>query len=231
MKREIETILIAFGISIVLAGCSGSAAEGVQTEETTSMVETEAAESISGVENTDNPDGSGEEAGTGNTAIKESPAAAADINAEPDSDAAEGNVTGNEGSSKRNSAESPETDIVISSDADISNKLSLTLSSDTYTLDSLKNVTVTLKNDSAYEVTAGEDYELQKLQDGQWVPVPISAAWDDIGIIIAPDSSRTFTYDLSNAASFESWAQYRLVKKVYLNQTEYAVYGIFSVTG
>lgn len=240
MKKEMKIMLFALGMSTAITGCgnavygdSGSesaASESASTIE--AMSEVEMAEDSSAKESSDEvkeTDDMAEENSNTKNVEKLTSDSAEQVTKQT---LAETNDAAEETSDTK-SVEEPTADTDSAqqiagqqSDVNVSDALSLKLSGSTFTVESLKNVTVTIVNDSDYEVTGGDRYDLEKNKNGQWVSVPLSFAWNDIGIIIPAHSSHDFECDLSRVTSYETGTSYRLVKTVSYDQTEYQCHSV-----
>lgn len=86
--------------------------------------------------------------------------------------------------------------------------------------DNTEKITVIITNNSDYEITVGEEYRLQKLNDEKWEEIPISIIWNDLGISIPPGKSHSFQYEFNTVVTLEKEASYRIIKSVYYNQTK-----------
>lgn len=112
---------------------------------------------------------------------------------------------------------------------DISNELEISLANSNIEAKLLENLSVIVRNNSIYDIIAGEEYLLKKLNGNQWVDIPINIAWNDLGITIKAGSNYEFNYNLNLAGTFEKDVKYRISKKVYMNQKEYILSTDFTV--
>lgn len=90
-------------------------------------------------------------------------------------------------------------------------------------------INVTIFNNSTEQIMVGEEYKLQKANGEAWEDIPLSIAWNDLGIEISAGNSYTFRYDLSAVLLGEEQASYRIIKSVYANQTKYDISSIFTL--
>lgn len=86
----------------------------------------------------------------------------------------------------------------------------------TATADASGAVTVTITNDSDQTITAGEAYELQRLEGSDWVDVPLSLVFTDEGIDIPAGGNHDFEYTMS----LDAGSTYQVIKQVYVDQAE-----------
>lgn len=95
----------------------------------------------------------------------------------------------------------------------------------TATADASGAVTVTITNDSDQTITAGEAYELQRLEGTDWTDVPLSLVFTDVGIDIPAGGNHDFEYTMS----LEAGSTYQVIKKVYVDQSEQTLTASFTL--
>ncbi len=91
------------------------------------------------------------------------------------------------------------------------------------------NIIVIITNHSEKTIITGEEYQLQKWNGELWSDIPLSLVFSDIGIEITPGKSHEFRYSIENLVSLEKDTTYRIVKKVYVNQSEITLTTAFEI--
>lgn len=89
-------------------------------------------------------------------------------------------------------------------------------------------IEVIISNDSDLTVTAGDVYQLQKLNNNVWEEVRITTVYTDIGIEIKPGDQYCFSYNLENIV-MEDKGTFRVIKSVYSNQREIKLMATFTL--
>lgn len=112
---------------------------------------------------------------------------------------------------------------------DISDKVEIQLNTADIDKDYLNNVTVTIINNSDYDIVSSEKFTLQKRVTDGWEQIPLSLVWNDLGITIMHGQSYDFTYDLNSMNIVEENTMYRIVKNINVNQKEYELYAEFII--
>ena len=75
----------------------------------------------------------------------------------------------------------------------------------------------------------GEDFSLQKMDSETWKDIPLSLSYADNLIVISPNESHTFHYDIGSAVVLESNKTYQIVKVVSAGQTNHSVFASFEI--
>ena len=77
-------------------------------------------------------------------------------------------------------------------------------------------IAVTVTNDGTEEISYGEYYTVEILQDEQWEAIPFQAdfGFHDIGILLAPGKERRETIALENCDFTFEAGRYRVVKEI-----------------
>ena len=75
----------------------------------------------------------------------------------------------------------------------------------------------------------GEDFSLQKTDSETWKDIPLSLSYADNLIVISPNESHTFHYDIGSAVVLESNKTYQIVKVVSAGQTNHSVFASFEI--
>lgn len=96
-------------------------------------------------------------------------------------------------------------------------------------MDSSGNLNVTIINNSDTIITFGNEYQLQKLEDNSWKDIPLSIVFTDIGIEVASGESYDFQYPIGTLTALESNTIYRIIKNVYINQSNFELTASFEV--
>ncbi len=80
----------------------------------------------------------------------------------------------------------------------------------------IERITCFLQNKTNKEIIYGEEYAIEKYQDGDWYQLqfPENTGWNDIAYILAPNSSSTVNINLSFLDYKFTDGTYRVVKKV-----------------
>lgn len=82
------------------------------------------------------------------------------------------------------------------------------------------NVELTISNQSSVEVEMGEAFSLQVSQGEGWAEVPMSLAYTDLMMVLAPGESRTFCYQIGSAVTLQPELTYQITKTAAAGQTE-----------
>lgn len=107
--------------------------------------------------------------------------------------------------------------------------ISMTINPSDCNVEALSRASVTIINNSEYDIVCGDEYELQKKVDDKWENIPLSIAWNDVGITVKNNEQHEFIYDLRKVADYENGIEYRIVKTVYYNQQSCILYSEFFV--
>lgn len=108
--------------------------------------------------------------------------------------------------------------------SELDGKVSMTVSAD-----AAGSIDITITNNSDVDIDMGEDFSLQKMDSETWKDIPLSLSYADILIVISPNESHKFHYDIGNAVVLESNVTYRIVKSVSAGQTNHSVFASFEI--
>lgn len=103
-------------------------------------------------------------------------------------------------------------------------KVSMTVAADT-----AGSLDITITNNSDVDIDMGEDFSLQKMDSETWKDIPLSLNYVDNLIVISPNESYTFHYDIGRTVDLESNITYQIVKVVSTGQTNHSVFASFEI--
>ncbi len=118
----------------------------------------------------------------------------------------------------------PTDDGVTVSPSELDGKVSMTVSAD-----AAGSLDITITNNSDVDIDMGEDFSLQKMDSETWKDIPLSLSYADNLIVISPNESHTFHYDIGSAVVLESNKTYQIVKVVSAGQTNHSVFASFEI--
>lgn len=96
-----------------------------------------------------------------------------------------------------------------------------------------KSVTLLISNKSDVEYTFGHQVYLDLFIEGQWYSVPYkeTAAWDDIGFVLAPKSEAQNTCYIGDYFDLSREGRYRLVQELYADGDRVIAFCEFEIGG
>ena len=118
----------------------------------------------------------------------------------------------------------PTDDGLTVSPSELDGKVSMTVSAD-----AAGSLDITITNNSDVDIDMGEDFSLQKMDSETWKDIPLSLSYADNLIVISPNESHTFHYDIGSAVVLESNKTYQIVKVVSAGQTNHSVFAAFEI--
>jgi hypothetical protein len=100
--------------------------------------------------------------------------------------------------------------------SDITQEIYMVFENDHFKFDdeNLTVIQVKIVNNSDEEILTGLDYKIEQLKDDEWVEVPTTYAWYDIGLPIKPNSEHSYTIE---QFIFEK-GTYRISKRIRRDQ-------------
>lgn len=104
--------------------------------------------------------------------------------------------------------------------------LSMKTTNDQYP-SSVEQISIELSNQSPESVLYGENYQLEKLEDGVWYKIPFNKehAFVDIGYILDPEESKQVTIHILDLDYTMSKGEYRVIKSLYTQAGKQFVLG------
>ncbi len=118
----------------------------------------------------------------------------------------------------------PTDDGLTVSPSELDGKVSMTVSAD-----AAGSLDITITNNSDVDIDMGEDFSLQKMDSETWKDITLSLSYADNLIVISPNESHTFHYDIGSAVVLESNKTYQIVKVVSAGQTNHSVFASFEI--
>ncbi len=87
----------------------------------------------------------------------------------------------------------------------------------------LETIELDITNQLQDEIITGESYQVQILKNDAWADIPLDLKFISIGLKIAPGSTRVFQCDLHPERYGYDPGEYRILKKVSVDKTQYTI--------
>ncbi len=87
----------------------------------------------------------------------------------------------------------------------------------------LSTIELDITNNLQDEIITGESYHVQVLKDGAWVDISLALFFNQLGLKIAPGSTRVFQCDLHPEKYDYASGEYRLLKEVSVDRRQYTI--------
>ena len=87
----------------------------------------------------------------------------------------------------------------------------------------LKTVELDITNNLQDEIITGESYQVQALKNDVWTDIPLELLFNQLGLKIAPGSTRVFQCDLHPEKYDYTPGEYRILKEISVDKKQYTI--------